>query len=79
MWQRASNLDIFNIIILYMSPDYSRRYYLMYKDRFKMNYLEKSRLEATRQKVPEDYYINIYKDLIRFGRVNNFVRCLAKI
>ena len=61
-----------------MSPDYSRRYYLMYKDRFKMNYLEKRRLEATRQEVPKDYYINTYKELVRFDRVNNFVRILLK-
>ena len=43
--------------------DYSRRYYLMYKERFKLNYLAKREINANTIPVPKDYYYNIYKTL----------------
>ena len=60
--------------------EYSRRYYLMYKDRFRLNYLDKRRLNDETQEVEKNYYYNYYKSLssenLRFKRLCNFISSL---
>lgn len=62
--------------------DYSRRYYLMYKERFKLNYLAKREINANTLPVPQDYYYNSYKTLnarFRVKMISEFINIIIFI
>lgn len=48
--------------------DYSRRYYAMFKDRFKQQYIEKKAREALAPDIPINYYYNYYKHINKWNK-----------
>ena len=59
--------------------DYSRRYYLMYKERFRLNYLAKRAIIANTTPVPEDYYLEFYRTMNARFRTQNYYEFISII
>ena len=59
--------------------EYSRRYYEMYKDRFKLQYAEKKRREYEASGIPQDYYYTIYKNLNKWYSEGKDIKQEVKI